>query len=358
MMKRRKSRNPTVIEQCGLATDKLPRRKGSHRYGSSIVALIMTMMLVALSSIASKRERHISSPLRGRRVVAKDQSLEGNDDTDRLDFSGGGNAAKSYRLGDIFIAWLMRWLTFDELLHDYGTRYLNTLAHQYLLETGEAKYVQHNITALLRVMDRKEKTMHYRRAKEDELVVHVRLGDVLTDAEYTDLVLSIKDMWNRKEGFVSKDGNVKFNYNFAEYEELVQRIPQEVAENIQKCVIVGAGHATNEKHRTRNTQYKELLSSYHEETLGCKVSYYGSHNPDKDLMYMASAHWLITGMGGFAQIAAACVTARRGWGHAIYDKFNGEVAGWNDSRLAEREKEMFRSEYINWSSVDTAATMM
>jgi len=63
-------------------------------------------------------------------------------------------------------------------------------------------------------------------------------------------------------------------------------------------------------------------------------------------------------MGGFAQIAAACVTARRGWGHAIYDKFNGEVAGWNDSRLAEREKEMFRSEYINWSSVDTAATMM
>jgi len=79
------------------------------------------------------------------------------------------------------------------------------------------------------------------------------------------------------------------------------------------------------------------------------VSYYASRNPDKDLMYMASAHWLITAMGGFAQIAAACVTARRG--HAIYDKFNGEIAGWNDKRFTKKEKKVFRQDYVDWNQV-------
>ena len=292
------------------------------------------------------------------RIVEVGDEDEQDDDADELDFSGGHDVDKAYRIGDVFVVWYFIWLSFDELLHKYANAYPNTLAHQYLVEVGEAKHASRNLTALLRVMDRKEKTMHYRRARKDELVVHLRLGDVLTDPEYADLDISMEELWNQEEGFVNFDADVKSNYNKAEFEELVRRIPEEAAVNIKKCVIVGAGFITYKKHGKRNMQYKELVHSFLEDSLGCEVSYYTSKNPDKDLMFMASAHWLIVAMGGFAQIAAGCVTARRGWGHAIYDKFNGEVASWNHKLLTPEEKRIFRKEYIDWSEVDIEETSL
>jgi len=85
--------------------------------------------------------------------------------------------------------------------------------------------------------------------------------------------------------------------------------------------------------------------------VGCHVSHFDSPNADRALLFMASARWIVVGMGGFGQIAAACVRARMGREHAIYDKFNGQIASRWDERFGNRDRKIYREEYIDWSRV-------
>jgi len=279
-----------------------------------------------------------------------------DDEMNGVDFSAGGVEDLAYRIGDAFVTWYLQYWPWQQLVHVYSA-YPNTVANLYLAETGHPKYANRNITALLKVLDHKaEQGVHFRKARKNELVVHIRMGDVLTHPEYIDTSVSMRDLWNANEGWLSIDDDVKYNYNRAEYEELLERIPPRVAKNIKNCVIVGARHLSHKIHDSRNDEYRVLVESTLREKIGCDVSYYTASNPDKDLMFMASAYWFIGGMGGFAQIAAACVTARRGWGHAIYDFFNGEVASYNDRRLSPRQQTIHRNEYIDWSTVNMKKT--
>jgi hypothetical protein len=62
------------------------------------------------------------------------------------------------------------------------------------------------------------------------------------------------------------------------------------------------------------------------------VSRYSTEDPDQDFMYMANAKWFIGGMGGYAQLVAACV-ARSG-GRVFASSFGTDRDGaekrWDD----------------------------
>ena len=285
--------------------------------------------------------------------------------TNDKSFGFTGDEGHAYRIGDVFVLWyLMEYhITFDYLLAFYEHYFPGSLAHEYLLETqavpekqdGQNKDIDpafRNITALLTVMDRRTASDHsdHRVAQPNELIVHLRLGDILTRSNYIDLNKTMQELWEADTGFVNFDGRVKNNYNFAEYRQLVQRLPADKAFNT--CVMVGASNfLTDSKEDHRNQEYKELVANFFQDTLHCQIEYYTNDNRDETLLFLASAHYLIAGMGGFSQIAAGCVRARRGKTHAIYDKFNGRVAGSNDQRLDPDERRTYAEEYIDWSLV-------
>ena len=75
----------------------------------------------------------------------------------------------------------------------YATLFPGTLAHQYLVQTGAPEYAHRNLTALLQVMAKQESSILRKQPQEssgtdmitpraDDLVVHLRLGDVLTSS--------------------------------------------------------------------------------------------------------------------------------------------------------------------------------
>jgi hypothetical protein len=62
------------------------------------------------------------------------------------------------------------------------------------------------------------------------------------------------------------------------------------------------------------------------------VSFFGGEDPDEDFMHMANAKWFIGGMGGYVQLAAACVAI--GGGRVLANAFGTDVDGvkrrWDD----------------------------
>uniref|UniRef100_A0A7S1YEL1 Uncharacterized protein n=1 Tax=Grammatophora oceanica TaxID=210454 RepID=A0A7S1YEL1_9STRA len=264
-----------------------------------------------------------------------------------------GEVGLAYRLGDVFALWHLHHISFPELVGSYALDYPHSIALWYLLAIRQPENGYRNLTALVEVMDWVEENdlIQFPKPQEDELVIHLRLGDVLTAPICTDLSVPIEDMWNGEEGFINKDEGLKSNYNKAEFRELVDRIPDKARKQIKKCVLVGATFVNEEEQDHRNREYVALVESFFEEHMGCEVLHFDCPNPDKTMLFMASANWMIGAMGGYAQIAAACVNARRGRGHAIYDKFNGEIASWSDDRLSEEERRIYREEYIDWSQV-------
>eukprot|EP00977_Amphora_coffeiformis_P015946 scaffold4818_cov164-Amphora_coffeaeformis.AAC.1 len=277
----------------------------------------------------------------------------------QIDYQGAGHVQLAYRLGDVFDLWYLHQynMTFDELVRMYRGLFRGTLAHEYLLEVGSQEYAHRNLTALLQVITRREKQRRgnvadQERPDKTDLVIHLRLGDVLTSDCCTDLNKTIDELWYSPQGFVNHDCEIKHNYNLIEFEQLIQRLPstQRIADRqyFKTCVIVGAGFVTEQDHRHRNQQYQDLVTQFLKQRLGCRIRYYRNPNPDETLLYMAAARWILVAMGGYAQIAAACVKARGGF--VLHDKFNGNIAGWNSDWFAKSsyQRRIYAADYIDW----------
>ena len=99
----------------------------------------------------------------------------------------------------------------------------------------------------------------------------------------------------------------------------------------------------------RNQEYKDFVVAFFRQRLDCEIAYYDNPNPDETLLYMAHAHWIMVAMGGYSQIAAALVRARRGRNHVWHDKFNGHIAGWDSGWFDAYRKQVYAADYIDWS---------
>jgi hypothetical protein len=350
-------------------------------------------------NISSSKNDQTTEDMTRRQVIQSllYKSSTSSSSSTTMDFSGGGYTQFAYRLGDVFDLWYLSQynMTLVELEYFYARLFPNTLAHRYLQRVivptinhgggissddtlmSSMQYAHRNLTILLQVLEDydKERTVNQvsrnstassslpinslNRPGPHDLVVHLRLGDVLTSDCCIDTVNppSIHDQWwslTEEDGFVNYDGNIKHNYNRAEYEILLNRIPSIV--KFDKCVIVGAAHfLTNAQHQDRNYQYRNLVADYLHDKLNCTIEYYHNPHPDETFVYMAAAHWLVVAMGGFAQMAAACVRVRHGQGNhsqssaALFDKFNGEIASWHADWFNDYQKQVYRDTYIDWS---------
>jgi hypothetical protein len=270
-----RNENPNETEQAD--DDRERKRKKLRQRGLRMPSrklLGLTVTVCTIIAISSS-----TGATRGLRTIPKSSGSSNGNQYLEIDFEGGGLVSDAYRLGDVFAQCIdLGGLWF------YDWRYPNTLAHQYMLEIPDVAHGRRNLTAFLHVIDRvlagvgQEPPDDYCHDEEDgscasnhcndkyrcrkscgtcynwqnlrdiqtpsdnELVVHLRLGDVLTDPSLNEVNKSMEELWNRQQGFLNVgNGNQKYDYNKWEFLKLIRRIPPNIRKTMSKCTIVGAG---------------------------------------------------------------------------------------------------------------------
>ena len=130
----------------------------------------------------------------------------------------------------------------------------------------------------------KERSKDYDVPKDKELIIHLRIGDVI-DWEYSD---SIDDLL---EGKKSYDYLRDYDY----FDKMSQKV---IALDIEKIIIVG-GYHTKEDH-SRSEEYVAKIKKYIEDR-GFKVeTRIDKASGDEDFIYMSNSKYFLKSGGGYS----------------------------------------------------------
>ena len=196
-----------------------------------------------------------------------------------------------YRLGDIVKGILLKRKKFEYL--DSIERDLpNSIAAIYLKKTKSLPFNDriNNLEILEKIVDEKSKNANI--PGENDLVFHIRLGDVILDFKEGEVVLSLSS-----HGITIKD---------------LKRLLKKVKKNTSadKVILIYGVHMT-EINQEANDKYlkaiKEVLKAY-----GFEIEEKNSMLPDDDFIYMSNAKTLITTGGGFSGLAGKIVEKKEG----------------------------------------------
>jgi len=179
---------------------------------------------------------------------------------------------RPYRLGDVF------WRTDkDDDLHYHTQMYPGTIASEYLKRSPR---VSENWDVLLNIIDKQRKK---REPPIRELVLHVRIGDVLcvSPDEYNYARKNQPEWWNKLAEFIQR-------------------------ENIQKVHIM-AGNHTN----MCVQESKEYLDDRASFLRDQDVEFHLDKSADEDLLFATTYQYFITTGGGYGNLIGE-VTRRMG----------------------------------------------
>jgi len=167
--------------------------------------------------------------------------------------------------------WADRSDTTKGYLDTLPVNYPNSIAHQYLQKVG---YPDNYRVYDKRVIRSILKSLPYDKPKRDALVIHLRLGDVLSK-KYAD------------EGYV---------YTFDHYTSLLRKVKRN--KSIQRVDIVTGLH--KRKFVKKSNDYLQTIIELFETSYPVKVVL--TKNPDKDYYYMCHAKYFARSGGGFSNL--------------------------------------------------------
>lgn len=181
---------------------------------------------------------------------------------------------RPYRLGDVF------WRTDkDEDLHYHTQMYPGTIASEYLKHSD----VSENWDVLLNIIDKKKKKT---RPPQSELVLHVRIGDVLcvTPDEYNYARKNQPEWWNKLTEFIQR-------------------------ENIKKVHIMAGNHT--HVCIKESKEYLDDRAGFLREHGVQDVEFHLDKSADDDLLFATTYKYFITTGGGYGNLIGE-VTRRMG----------------------------------------------
>jgi hypothetical protein len=192
-----------------------------------------------------------------------------------------------YRVSDLFFREGMRWQRDRETILT-NPEYRNTILYDYL----RTKEGEEDFHALRRVVREHTSRKQYKIPDEDDLVVHMRLGDVMKVPQ-------------------------RFNKAIARYSKLYNKTDLE-PHSFSKTVVVTALHfganELNGKYFYSDLAKEksfEVLRAFERRTneFGLTLSVVSNENVDSDICFMASSRFFVKGLSGFSEIVARCLPA-------------------------------------------------
>jgi len=190
---------------------------------------------------------------------------------------GPKETSDAYRFGDIFSGYMNGNLNkFPNYLRDIDENYPNSFGSKYVKYSGYPKSLKNNDYDIL---TRIFKEYNYKIPDNETLIIHLRLGDVLSKP------------------------NSKYFYNIDYYYELLEKIKQN--KNIKKVYIVTGLHF-NVNIKESNDRLNQIRNIF-EESYPVKVII--TNDPDKDLYYMCHSKYFAKSgeIGGFTNIISEYV---------------------------------------------------
>jgi hypothetical protein len=208
-----------------------------------------------------------------------------------------GTAMISYRLGDLVKD--KKWRT-PEMLEWLSVNAPDSIAAKYLSKTE----AENDYGVLLEIINGEEYKMEI--PKKNELIVHLRIGDIFgyyLDDDIDDILCckenlkfldGVNDVWSLR------------SYNY--YDAVFKNIPTE----LDRVVIVCGLHTINSSDvNSHSYEYLYKISEYIRKK-GYEVEIRYDNNADTDFVYMSNAKYFVMGTGGFSALVSEMVKKNRG----------------------------------------------
>ena len=162
--------------------------------------------------------------------------------------------------------------------------YPDSIASQYMRQTDK----NHDIDVLINLIKKHRPNL---RPEEGELVVHLRVGDVVNEAKYT-----VKELLEKERAF----SNGNFYVKPLSYYECH---PKTKNGRIEKITLVAGGCKAHDF--TKSKEYIQAIKNFFEES-GVSVQTRLGNNPDDDFVYMCRSRFFIRSGGGFSRFVEKC----------------------------------------------------
>ena len=173
----------------------------------------------------------------------------------------------------------------------YYKLYPNSIATKYMKSTDEDK----NYKLLTSIVKEYKPTL---KPNENELVIHIRVGDIIDDTPYSvNQFLEKEIRWSGSLGGQPQDGG-KENYvkPLSYYERVVEEYKKT---DIRKVVLVCGG--CKGRFYVKSKEYIVRIKDFFESN-NYKVNVRFGETPDDDFVYMCRSKYFISGGGGFTTI--------------------------------------------------------
>ena len=185
-----------------------------------------------------------------------------------------------YRLGDMVRSKEMRDMECGKKLH--YKLYPDSLASQYMREANKSN----DFNLLINIVKKHPLDL---KPEKDEVAVHLRVGDIIDDSEYT-----VKELLEKRRPFSNGNFYVK---PLSFYEKHLTQI------QAKKIVIVAGGCKAQDF--TKSKVYIEKIKTLFEES-GFNVRTRLGYSPDDDFVYMCRSNLFIQSGGGFSWLVKCC----------------------------------------------------
>jgi hypothetical protein len=198
----------------------------------------------------------------------------------------GENPWFHYRLGDMVRYSSVRRLGGREKHYEL---YPDSLASQYMRETD----ISDNLDVLINLIRKYPQNL---RPKEDELVVHLRAGNVIDKSEYT-----VEELLEKRRPFGVH------NLNYVKPLSFYKRHLNKIEKQIKKITLVAGGNLTHDF--TKSKEYIQAIKSLFEKS-GFDVQVRLGNPPDDDFIYMCRSRFFISSGGHFSRLVRLCRAER------------------------------------------------
>jgi hypothetical protein len=164
-----------------------------------------------------------------------------------------------------------------------------------------------NLTYLTQLFEKFDEDPHpyrhpWRRPATDELVIHLRIGDVIDESRYSGNTTVFQML---REGADTRHGKHSF------YQKGIKSVKEYIStireSGLQKVVLRGGSHFPKKYPKSRI--YTKCLSEAIEKAgfTITSVQVDGEDNPDQDFFYMSHAKHFVQATGGYSRLIASMV---------------------------------------------------
>jgi hypothetical protein len=197
-----------------------------------------------------------------------------------------------YRLGDMIKGWGRDDKNIGKDAHI--KYYPNSIVSKYLKKTNK----NNNIKVLNEVCNKIKNERNVKVPSENELVIHLRLGDVIENSKY-----STEEHWNE---YLDSIGPGLSNKKYIQSKDFFENILKKINKiKINKIILVWGDHK-NLKSLKKSNYYIELLKDFFNKN-NYKVNVFFNRDADEDFIYMSNAKYFVSTGGGFSTLISKMI---------------------------------------------------